>query len=160
MKWSYSLGLQTWHTYVQCINSFSFIQYYKCIASSLEVGATRTCFHWKEAVTTSYSGERVNNYTSNNFVLSLKERGSMCSIAKDHCFRTVSTATAFAQDTRGHLKHKHSTWTSQTDLGTSPSSALLTGRHSNESDHDTLYKEEDSNNSYLTVTPKSQNSHF
>lgn len=96
--------------------------------------------HWKEAVTTSYSGERVNNYTSNNFVLSLKERGSMCSIAKDHCFRTVSPATVFAQDTRGHLKHKHSTWTSQTGLGTSPSSALFTGRHSNESDHDTLYR--------------------
>lgn len=40
MKWPYSLGLQPWHTYVQCINSFSFIQYYKCIASSSEMRAT------------------------------------------------------------------------------------------------------------------------
>lgn len=161
VKWLYSLSLQPWHTYVQCINSFSFIQYYKCIASSLEMGATMTCFHRKEAVTTGYSGEKVNNYTSNNFVLSLKERGSMCSIAKDHCFRPVSPATAFAQDTRGDLKHKHSTWASQSDRpGYKSQLCSVTGRHSNKSDHDTFYKEEDSNNSYLTVTPKSQNSHF
>lgn len=123
VKWPYSLGLQPWHTYVQCINSFSFIQYYKCIASSLEMGATMTCFHCKEAMTTGYSGEKVNNYTSNNFVLSLKE--SMCSIAKGQCFRKVSPATAFAQDTRGPLKHKHSTWASQSDRPGYKSQVLL-----------------------------------
>lgn len=55
---------------------------------------------------------RLNNYTSNNFVLPLKK---MCYLPKDHCLKTVPSATYFTQATRGHLQHKRSTWTWQSD---------------------------------------------
>lgn len=97
---------------------------------------------------------RLNNYTSNNFVLPLKK---MCSLSKDHCFKKVPSATYFTQATRGHLQHKHSSWTSQSDLGTSLSSVILTGTHSKESDHGYTLQEGRRNDSYLIITPESQN---
>lgn len=74
-------------------------------------------------------------------------------------FQDSTPATIFAQEATYSTSAVHGRH-SQTDLATSPSSALFTGLNSNESDLETLYKREDSNNYYLILTSKSQESTF
>lgn len=113
-----------------------------------------TCLHRKEAVTTDYLGDKAKE-------LHFKQ---LCFVSKEkrlyvfHLPRiTVSRQYPQLQLLRRKPEASHSTSTvnghhSQTDLGTSPSSAIFTGTQANESDLDTLYKREHSNNSYFRVT--------
>lgn len=88
---------------------------------------------------------RLNNYTSNNLCFSFKENV----FSPQRPLYQESTLSYICYTGPGHHN--------QRALGTSLSSAILTGIHSKETDHVYTLQEGRRDNSYLIITPKSQN---
>lgn len=88
-----------------------------------------TYFYRKEAVTTYCSASKAKQLYFKQLCFAFKE--NVFSLQRP----LFQESTLSYMATRGHLQHKHSSWTSQSDLGTSLSSVILTGTHSKESDH-------------------------